>query len=44
LQKKAARRKTEAEQRYQQAVARWQAMTAEQRRFRPELDPANFKP
>jgi hypothetical protein len=44
FRKKAARRKSRAEQEHEKAIERWQAMSSDARQMRPELDPDNFKP
>lgn len=42
--KQAARKKTKAQQEYEKAKERWQAMSDDARKMRPELDPENFEP
>jgi hypothetical protein len=44
FQKKAKRKKAQAQKAYEEAQQRWRFMTEEQRKFRPELHPDNFKP
>jgi hypothetical protein len=44
FQKETERRKQKAQKTYLDAIRRWEQMTEEQRRLRPELDPMNFEP
>jgi hypothetical protein len=44
FQRKAARKKQQAQKGYDDAVKRWEALTEEQRKLLPELHPDNFKP
>jgi len=44
FRQKALSKKVQAEERHQRAIERWELMTDEQKKFRPEFHPDNFVP
>ncbi len=44
LRRKAAKKKAEADRRYEEARRAWEKMPEDARRMRPELDPELIKP